>query len=225
MVFNSVSCGGDGKWNDSVLLADFQVYNIWSYAASVTSFIWQGFKFTSWLSHVYVSQFCISFLQICSNKTCRKFPVYFSVSHLLPCTLPYCSMQCTVYCWCNILQCHLYGVLFVPYNLVPSVGVTVVAIHCSAICTVHCWFHTLLCHLPPSAVKGLVSQSAQFGCPQFCSIQFLTPSTHPNTKPDTITHNELLSKKWRAISVRSVIQRRLEQSLRWSSKFLLQQNF
>ena len=78
--------------------------------------------------------------------------------------------------------------------------------------SVHFWCHSVLCRLSPSAVNCIVSQSAPFCCQPFCSSQFLTSSTHPNPKPDTLPHNVLLSTKWRAISVRWVIRRRLQQS-------------
>ena len=125
----------------------------------------------------------------------------------------------------------------VPHIVVPSVGCTINAtyfcailrctigaIHCRANCTMHCWCHTLLCHMPPSAVKCLLSQSAPFRCLPFRSTQFLTSSTHPNPKHDTLPHNVLLFTKWREISLRWVIQRPY-QSGGWSCKLLLQQNY
>ena len=121
----------------------------------------------------------------------------------------HCCANCTVHCWCHTIMCQLYGALLVPYIAVPSIQCTVGVIYCCAICTMHCWCHTLLLHKQSSAENNLVSQSAPFCCLPFCSTQFLTPSTHPNTKPDTLPHNVLLSTKFPAISVRWVIQRRL----------------
>jgi len=77
----------------------------------------------------------------------------------------------------------------------------------------------------PSAVNSLVSQSAPFCCLPFSFYQFLSPSTHPNSKTDTLPRNVLLSTKWRAISLRWVIQCRLEQNNKWSCELLLQQNY
>ena len=151
---------------------------------------------------------------LCHTLLCHLYGALLVTSIAVPavrCTVGamHCCAMCTVPYWCHILLCHLYGALLVPYTAVPYVRCTVGAIHCCAICTVHCWCHTLLCHFPPSAVNCLVSQSAPFCCLPFCSTQFLISSTHPNPRPGTLPHNVLLSTKWRPVSLRWFIHRRL----------------
>jgi len=87
--------------------------------------------------------------------------------------------------------CHLYGdihhcaIRTVPHTTVPSVRCHTPlchlygAIHHCAICTVP---YTTV-PLFSLAVNCLVCQSTPFCCLPFCYTQFLTSSTHPNTKP------------------------------------------
>ena len=149
----------------------------------------------------------------------------------------HCCAICMVHCGRRTLLCHMNGARLVPNTAVPSVRCTFVAIHCCAISTVHCWCHTLLRHLyvallvPYIAVPSVCTAELFYYCQ--CAV-LLQPVAHcselsclsvstvllsavlfhsiPNffnspPKPDTLPHNVLLSTKWRAISVRRVIQR------------------